>query len=196
MTPAPGRPGPTVRERVFAARAPARDGAAASPPTARPIFTSLAPEDAVDEPGEEAADARVEDAGEIEREADFLDPIATYLSVVVAEFRRWMHMPDLVPLLAVLACVAANIMTGDPVWLMLVGPPSSGKTQILNAISTLARMHSASVLSEQALLSGTPVRDHGAGASGGLLRQIGTFGFILLKDFTSLLSIHRDKRAP
>ena len=33
-------------------------------------------------------------------------------------------------------------------------------------------------------------------AKGGLLRQIGAFGVILCKDFTSVLSMHRDTRGP
>ncbi|MCA1702022.1 MAG: hypothetical protein LC808_01615, partial [Actinobacteria bacterium] len=34
-----------------------------------------------------------------------------------------------------------------------------------------------------------------AGSKGGLLREIGRFGILALKDFTSILSMHRDKRA-
>jgi hypothetical protein len=45
------------------------------------------------------------------------------------------------------------------------------------------------------LLSGTPKRQRDSTAKGGLLRQIGEFGIIALKDFTSVLSMHTETRA-
>src|SRR5262249_47288525 len=42
---------------------------------------------------------------------------------------------------------------------------------------------------------GTSQKDTRADANGGLLRSIGEFGILLLKDFTSVLSMHRDSRA-
>ena len=45
------------------------------------------------------------------------------------------------------------------------------------------------------LLSGTPKKSHAKGAQGGLLRQIGDFGIIVLKDFGSILSMHTETRA-
>jgi len=42
------------------------------------------------------------------------------------------------------------------------------------------------------LLSGTPTKEKAADARGGLLREIGAFGYLVLKDFTSILSMHRD----
>jgi hypothetical protein len=57
-------------------------------------------------------------------------------------------------------------------------------------------MHPAGVLTEAALLSGSPNREKAADASGGLLRAIGKFGFIVCKDFTSVLSMSREVRTP
>jgi hypothetical protein len=45
------------------------------------------------------------------------------------------------------------------------------------------------------LLSGTPKKQHDKGARGGLLRQIGSYGVIILKDFGSVLSMHTETRA-
>jgi hypothetical protein len=45
------------------------------------------------------------------------------------------------------------------------------------------------------LLSGTPKKQHHASAKGGLLRQIGTFGIVLMKDFGSVLSMRPDAKA-
>ncbi len=71
----------------------------------------------------------------------------------------------------------------------------AGKTEVLNALAGLSDVHPAATLTEAALLSGTPKKDHASGAKGGLLREIGDFGIIVAKDFGSVLSMNRDARA-
>ena len=44
-------------------------------------------------------------------------------------------------------------------------------------------------------MSRVPKKQRTGGAKGGLLRQIGAFGFISLKDFGSILSMHADGKA-
>jgi hypothetical protein len=117
------------------------------------------------------------------------------LSETVAVFEHWLHVPDPVAIHAELGAVAANRLPGDPVWLALVGPPSSGKSELLAATCGLPDVHPAATLTEAALLSGTSKKERDASASGGLLREIGGFGIIMLKDFGSVLSMHRDQRA-
>ena len=112
-----------------------------------------------------------------------------------ATFRSWLHLPDTGALDAVLATVAANRLGGDPVWLLLVGPPGGGKSELLNAITRLEDAHPAGTLTEASLLSGTPKREHDAAAKGGLLRSIGDYGIIVAKDFGSVLNMNRDARA-
>lgn len=117
------------------------------------------------------------------------------LEDTVATFRRWLHMDDADSLLATLGAVAANNLDGDPVWLLLVGPPGGGKSEILNSLSGLPFTRSAGTLTEASLLSGTPKKDVGNSARGGLLREIGEFGIIVAKDFGSILSMNRDSQA-
>ena len=117
------------------------------------------------------------------------------LSQVLDTFKRWLHLPDPDALLAVLGAVAANLLDGDPVWLVLVAAPSSGKSELLTPTTALSYVHSAATLTEAALLSGTPKRDRASGARGGLLRQLGGFGILLCKDFGSVLSMDRAERA-
>jgi hypothetical protein len=109
-------------------------------------------------------------------------------------FQRWLHMPDPGPLRTYLGTIAANRMAGDPVWLMLIGGPGWGKTETLLAGAKLPNMHIAATITEAALLSGTRKSERSPNAKGGLLRQIGDFGFLVLKDFTSVLSMNRDVR--
>lgn len=116
------------------------------------------------------------------------------LDDVVATFRRWLHIPEPGALYAVLGAVAANRMPGDPVWLLLVGPPGGGKSELLASIRGLPKVHAAATLTEAALLSGTPKKDTSTEARGGLLRAMGSFGIILAKDFGSVINMHTDKR--
>jgi hypothetical protein len=103
---------------------------------------------------------------------------------------------DKVALRATLACYAANLhLPGDAVWLGLVAGSSTGKTETVTSLARAPGVFVRATLSgEAALLSGTPAKDWTAGATGGLLRRIGDRGVLVLKDFTSVLSMHREKR--
>lgn len=120
--------------------------------------------------------------------------VAGHLERVINCFRQYLYLPDATPLFVTLAAVAANYMRGDPVWFLLVGGPGSGKTEVINSILGLPRVYATSTINESGLLSGTPLKEKSKNASGGLLREVGEFGIVLLKDFTSVLSMHRDQR--
>jgi hypothetical protein len=118
------------------------------------------------------------------------------LAEVIATFQKWLYIEDTAPLELALAAVLANRSDGDPVWLLLVGPPGSGKTEIVGAIAAAdPDVRLVGTLTEAALLSGTARKDCDPGASGGLLRAIGPFGILALKDFGSILSMNKDSRA-
>jgi hypothetical protein len=117
------------------------------------------------------------------------------LAQTLAVFDRWLLLQDQTPILAVLGAVAANYLPGDPVWLGIVGPPSSAKTEILNSTALLPHIFQLATFTPPALLSGTPNKQRDKGARGGLLREIGEFGLLALKDFGSILSMRPDTRA-
>jgi hypothetical protein len=120
---------------------------------------------------------------------------ATTLDQVVITFKKWLALTDLTPVYAALGAVAANLLDGDPVWLGLIAPPSSAKTEILNAFSRLACVVAVATVTAPALLSGTPKKQRDKGAQGGLLRKVGEFGILVLKDFGSILSMRPDTQA-
>jgi hypothetical protein len=134
---------------------------------------------------------------------DDMDPVAappagvipSTIEETLAVFDKWLIFKSRTPVYAMLGAVAANLLEGSPMWLGLVGPPSSAKTELLNSISLLPNVVQAATLTAAALLSGTPKNQRAAGAKGGLLRQINTFGIIALKDFTSILAMHPETRA-
>jgi len=121
---------------------------------------------------------------------------ARELADVLETFRRWLYLPDPAAVLVTCATIAANrVENFDPTWLVLLGAAGSGKTEALNATTGLEGVYLAGTLTEASLLSGTPRKDTASGASGGLLREIGASGILVLKDFGSILSMHREQRA-
>ncbi len=115
---------------------------------------------------------------------------------VLEVFKRWLFLPDAGLVYVTCAAVAANrVPDFDPTWLIVVGPAGSAKTETLSATSRLDDVHVVGTLTEPSLLSGTPRKDTASDASGGLLREIGEHGIIVLKDFGSVLSMHREQRA-
>ncbi|HVD03839.1 MAG TPA: hypothetical protein VNF75_06870 [Candidatus Dormibacteraeota bacterium] len=88
--------------------------------------------------------------------------------------------------------VANGRPDGDPLSLLLVSAPSTGKTEIARSVVGLPGVVEAATITEASLLSGTAKRDVTKEATGGLLRQIGSLGTIFCKDFTSVLSMNRD----
>ena len=122
-------------------------------------------------------------------------PMPHTLAQMLAVFRRWLSLDDPSSLIVIAAALAANRATGDPVWVLLVSAPSTGKTEILSATTRLPWVLSAAKVTEASLLSGTSKRERTSAATGGVLRQIGAFGVLVCKDFTSVLAQNKDSRA-
>lgn len=116
----------------------------------------------------------------------------TGLQEIVDLFQRTMWLPDAGIVSVVLGTVAANRLPGDPAWLLVVGPPSSGKTEALGALYDLPECHPVSSITEAGLLSGSLSRDEEA--TGGLLLQLGDRGLVLAPDFGTVLTEHAATR--
>ena len=96
---------------------------------------------------------------------------------------------------AVIACAAVNYLDGDPVWLMVVGAPGSGKTEVITALRDVPGCQIiSSIASEGALLSGTAKKERASTATGGVLKGF-TRGLLVPKDFTTILSMDRNVRS-
>lgn len=89
----------------------------------------------------------------------------------------------------VLGVTLANRMSGDPIWLMIVGGSSSGKTEIINGITGLEFVHELTTLTPNTLLSGMKARK---GGETSFLLRIQRTSIIVMKDFTTILSMNRD----
>jgi hypothetical protein len=121
------------------------------------------------------------------------------LAEVEAVFARWIRDDDPIPTRAVLAAYVANRKHdgGDPVWLMLVGGSGVGKTERLMPLAVMPDVVlESSITGPAALLSGTGKKERAKDATGGVLRKLPDGGgVLLLKDFTSIIDMHRDARA-
>ena len=120
------------------------------------------------------------------------------LADVEATFARWIRDEDPIPTRVVVTTYAANQnLDGDPVWAMLVGGSGVGKTERLTALNGLPDVVLASsITGPAALLSGSRRQERAADATGGLLRTLPEGGgHLIIKDFTSILEMHRDARA-
>jgi hypothetical protein len=87
---------------------------------------------------------------------------------------------------AVSAVAATNKLSGDPPWLLVISGSGNAKTETVNSVSAIDRTIAISTIaSEGALLSAIK---KGKGSTGGLLRQLGDSGILVVKDFTSIIS--------
>ena len=102
------------------------------------------------------------------------------------------HQPDLEAVRVLYSAVAAHRLPGQPVWLILVAPPGSMKTELLEALSGLPTVHLVDRLTPNSFLSGQVAR---ARAPASLLHRIGPDGILVCPDFSTVLSMHRDHRS-
>jgi hypothetical protein len=119
------------------------------------------------------------------------------LATVHDAFGRWLAFPeddvdrpryDLVDI--ALAVVIANRMEADPLWLFLVAPPSSGKTEVIRSLSDVPDIYPLSTLTPQTFASGFERK----GVETSLLPRING-KTLVLKDFTTILTMYHDARA-
>ena len=122
-------------------------------------------------------------------------PPNTPIEHLAADIQQYLIFPDPAPIYTLMGTVAANMIQGVPVWLMLVGPSSCGKTALVNSLITVPKVYeAANITGPSAFLSATNAREVSDDAKGGLLRQVGLHGCILMNDFTSVLSLPLDRK--
>jgi len=113
---------------------------------------------------------------------------------LIVQYRNVMHLPDPGPLYVLMGAVAGNMIEGAPCWLMMVGAPSCGKSELLNSLLAVPHMvEAADISGEAAFLSGCAAKDISKNATGGLLCEIGDAGGLIINDLTSILSKHDEK---
>jgi hypothetical protein len=116
-------------------------------------------------------------------------PEAVTLDAVHAVFKKWLGDDyDIEALDVVLATAAVERLDGDPLWLLLISGSGNAKTETVQALTGIGALVVSTISSEGALLSATPKKEQAKDATGGLLREIGDRGVLVIKDVTSILS--------
>lgn len=103
-----------------------------------------------------------------------------YVSLLQSNF----HDPDIEALkLPLVACAAHNLHQAAPIWPVIIGPPSTGKTELgILPLRSLPITEMISDINPKAFLAGKGDK------SGSLLRDTGSSGIWLFKDLTTILS--------
>lgn len=102
----------------------------------------------------------------------------------------WFHNPDPIGIRATLAVPAALHLSQACTWLMIIGPSSSGKTELH---FPLARAYPTVI--ETADVNVPGLLSLGRGHKGeGVLKRVGIKGLWLIKDFSSIISMREEKR--
>jgi hypothetical protein len=111
------------------------------------------------------------------------------IELLEKEVEKVLLLKDMGVVKMVVATIIANRMFLDPVWLLLVAPPSGGKTELIMAISGLEFVFGISDLTVNTFASGQKK----VGKETSLLLKINN-GIMAFKDFTSILSKNREAR--
>ena len=116
-------------------------------------------------------------------------------NAVVGVLEQRFHEADVQGARAVYAAVAAHRLQGQPVWPMAVAPPGSLKTEILDALRGLPHVHFIDSVTPNTFISGQILEGQQGRQAPGLLDRIGQSGILVIADFSTVLSMPRDKRA-
>src|SRR5207247_10968506 len=97
------------------------------------------------------------------------------LAEVHETFRRYLYLPDRAVVEIPLAVYVAHRLPGDPPWGFAVGPPSGGKTEVLQALAVMPDVHRLSGLTAQTFASGMKDRGKARGHAS-LLKRLDEWG--------------------
>ena len=106
------------------------------------------------------------------------------------------HSPDLEAARVLYSAFAAHRLSGAAVWPMIVAPPGSMKTDMLNVLEGQRDTHFIDQITPNTFISGQIERPGSASkVPPGLLHRIGNTGVIVFSDFSTVLAMPPEKRA-
>jgi len=104
---------------------------------------------------------------------------------------KWLKLKDPNVIDLALAVIVANKASGDPVWLLFVGPPGSGKTEILRGLFICKKdVHPLGGFTANTFTSGYDKKK-----KVGLLETLPKIITLVVKDFGTLLTMRHDDKA-
>lgn len=106
-------------------------------------------------------------------------------------YKSVFYMKDDTIIDIILSITISAKLPGDPIWLLIIGGSSSGKSELINMLNKVPYVHAVSSMTENTFLSSMRTNN---GEENSLLHKIGTSGMITMKDYTSILSMRSEKR--
>jgi hypothetical protein len=110
------------------------------------------------------------------------------------EIQKYQYFEDMDIIdVALASIIATRLQLGDPIWMILIGASSSGKSQILRPVALTDKefIHKVDDLTDSTFLSGAKLK----GGSASLLTRIGSLGIMVMSDLTVLASKPAEARA-
>ena len=104
-------------------------------------------------------------------------------------FNKWFYLKNYWAIEVILAVIVTNKIKGDPLWMFIVGPPSSGKTDVIQHLKLYDRCEMLSDITSHTLVSGMNKNGQDLSLLPRLKNKI-----IAIKDFTSILSKNPQER--
>ncbi|MEU1559482.1 helix-turn-helix domain-containing protein [Streptomyces mirabilis] len=133
---------------------------------------------------EETAQPDPEPAAEEEPEAPPAGSPAALLAEFLEQMKTYVHLTDYGHIIFSLAVAVSSDLDGEPLWGMLVGPPSGGKSEAVKSLDEVADEH-VDDITGPALLSWMPGKNP---KPAGILTRIPSRAFVTISDFSTVLA--------
>lgn len=128
------------------------------------------------------------DIEKIQEDLQLPDPDT--FSETLEVFKKWLVLDDPEVIKIICAVMLANRLVGDPLWLFIIAPPGGSKTEILRSL-TGNFAYTVSTLTEHSLISG--LRQGKNAQDPSLIPKLDG-KVLIIKDFTSILTMRRESR--
>lgn len=109
---------------------------------------------------------------------------AALLADFLEQLQKYVHLTDHGHIVFSLAVAVSSELDGEPLWGMLVGPPSGGKSEAVKALDEIADEH-VDDITGPALLSWMPGKNP---KPAGILTRIPSRAFVTISDFSTVLA--------
>lgn len=120
--------------------------------------------------------------------------VQTTLDDVKKEFSKWLLINDELVIEIPLAVIIANMYQTIPIWMFMVAPPASAKTEILLSLAHIPWTYFLSKITPQTLVSGFRNKEIKDASLINKMTRENRY-IIIMKDFTTILEMRTEQRA-
>lgn len=118
------------------------------------------------------------------------DPEKIKVQKIYDTFQKFLFLKNTDGIQIMLATVMANAIEGDPIWMFLVAPPGSAKTEIIQSLAQCEKVYAISSLTPHALISGA---SWVGGSDPSIIPKLKD-KVLGIKDFTTIMELRENER--